>query len=92
MTIDLKQAYILTLFQASDFWKNTLPKPTDNNLKIYIPRRGWGLIDKDINFWTKKLLLEDYDNWSNHFIDGPNSVYYSYVKDHQSDFNGSTTG
>jgi ribonuclease J len=85
MVIDLKQAYILSLFQTSEIWKNTLPKPKDINLKIYIPRRGWGLIDKDINFWTKKLLLEDYDNWSDHFIDEPNAVYYSYVKDHQNE-------
>jgi ribonuclease J len=62
-----------------------LPKPTDNNLKIYIPRRGWGLIDRDINFWTKKLLLEDYDRWSQHFIDEPNAVNYSYVKEHQNE-------
>ncbi|MGD1839002.1 MAG: MBL fold metallo-hydrolase RNA specificity domain-containing protein [Nitrososphaeraceae archaeon] len=85
LIIDFKQAYILNLFQTSDNWKNILPKPTDSNIKIYIPKRGWGLIDKDINFWTKKLVLEDYDNWSDPFIDFPNAVYYSFIRDHQND-------
>jgi ribonuclease J len=85
MVIDLKQAHILTLLQTSETWKNILPKSADNNLKIYVPRRGWGLIDKDINFWTKKLLLEDYDKWSDHFIDEPNAVYYSFVREHQNE-------
>jgi ribonuclease J len=34
MVIDFKQAHILPF-----------PKLSDKNLKIYIPRRGWGLID-----------------------------------------------
>ncbi|HXW11235.1 MAG TPA: MBL fold metallo-hydrolase RNA specificity domain-containing protein [Nitrososphaeraceae archaeon] len=81
MVIDLKQAYILTLFQTSEIWKNTLPKPTDINLKIYIPRRGWGLIDKDINFWTKRVK-----KWLVHFglIRKDSEWYHIHVSGHGS--------
>src|SRR4029078_5075177 len=46
----------------------------DSKIKIYIPRKSWGLIDKDLNIWTKKILLGDYDNWAEDFIDYENSV------------------
>jgi len=48
----------------SEFLKDVYPSPKDNVIKIYIPRKSWGLIDKDINFWTKKVLLGDSSNWS----------------------------
>ena len=50
LIIDLKQAYILKLFQTSNNWKTTYPKPNDARIKIYIPKKGWSLIDKDIDY------------------------------------------
>jgi ribonuclease J len=69
LVIDLKQAYILKLFQTSDNWKSAYPKPKEKGIKIYIPKKGWGLIDKDIDYWGKKLLLEDCYNWAHQFLD-----------------------
>jgi len=85
LVIDLKQAYILKLFQTSEFWKNIYPKPVDNKIKIYIPKRRWGLIDKDLSIWSKKLVLEDYDNWVDEFIDYNNVVNYRDVSTNQKD-------
>ena len=84
LVIDLKQAYILKLFQSSIFQK-TYPKPTDSRIKIYIPRKRWGLIDKDLGIWTKKLLLEDYDNWADEFLDYNNAVNYQDVSSNPKD-------
>jgi len=87
LVIDLKQAYLLKLFQTSEKWKSVYPKPDDKNIKIYLSKKGWGLIDKDIhNKWTKKQLLADYDNWADEFIDYSNSIYHRHVKEHQKDF------
>ena len=83
LVIDLKQAYILKLFQSSDNWRTIYPKPDDNRIKIYIPKKGWGLIDKDRDYWGKKLLLEDYDNWVDEFLDYNNRVDYRDVSSHQ---------
>ena len=74
LVIDLKQAYILKLFNQSEFQKNTYPGPKDSKIKIYLPRKSWGLIDKDVNVWTKKVVLGDYDNWADEFIDYENSI------------------
>jgi hypothetical protein len=83
LVIDLKQAYILKLFQTSDNWKSVYPKPKDQGIKIYIPKRGWGLIDKDIDYWGKKMLLEDYYNWAQQFLDYDNHVDYRDISSHQ---------
>ena len=85
LVIDLKQAYILKLFQRSDNWRTIYPKPVDGKIKIYIPRKGWGLIDKDQDYWGKKLLLEDYDNWADEFLDYSNHVDYRDVSSHQNE-------
>jgi len=83
LVIDLKQAYILKLFNQSEFLKDVYPSPKDNVIKIYKPRKSWGLIDKDVNFWTKKVLLGDYDNWADEFIDYNNSVNHRDVSSNQ---------
>lgn len=43
----------------------------------------WGLIDKDISYWTKKQVLADYDNWADDFIDYPNHVDHRDISVHQ---------
>ncbi len=83
LVIDLKQAYILKLFQNSDSWKNIYPKPDDRKIKIYIPKKVWGLIDKDIEYWGKKMLLEDYPNWVHEFLDYDNRADYRTVSSNQ---------
>ena len=85
LVIDLKQAYILKLFDQSEFLKGVYPSPKDSNVKIYIPRKSWGLIDKDLNTWTKKILLGDYGNWVEEFIDYENSVDHRDITSSQKD-------
>jgi ribonuclease J len=83
LVIDLKQAYILKLFNNADRCKGSYPEPDDKRIKIYIPRKVWGLIDKDINYWSKKLLLADYCDWADEFLDYNNHVDYRDVSSGQ---------
>jgi len=85
LVIDIKQAYILKLFQTSESWKSIYPSHTDVRIKIYLPRRGWGLIDKDLNIWSKKLLCDDYPGWAEDFVELKNSVDYRYVSSRQNE-------
>jgi ribonuclease J len=61
----------------------------DNKCSVYDERpiicRLWGLIDKDINFWTKKILLGDYDNWADDFLNFENSIDHRDVSSHQNE-------
>lgn len=85
LVIDMKQAYLLKLFQGSEQWKNVFPKPDDKRIKIYLPRKKWGIIGRDIGYWTEKQLLEDYDDWEKEFVDYRNAVNYQEVSTHQKD-------
>ena len=83
LVIDLKQAYLLKLFQTSEQWKSVFPRPDDKIIKIYIPKKSWGLKDKDIKHWTGKQLLQDYKKWEQEFLDYQNAVDYRDVSSHQ---------
>jgi ribonuclease J len=81
LVIDLKQAYLLKLFQSSENLKNAYPRPDDGKIKIYIPKKGWGLIGKD---FPSNMILRDYSPWEDEFIEYNNSIDYTDVKEHQS--------
>ncbi len=85
LVIDLKQAYLLKLFQSSEYWNRIFPTPNDKKIKIFIPRKSWGLIDKDSGTWTKKQQQEDYDKWEREFLGYDNAVDYRYVSSNQGD-------
>jgi ribonuclease J len=70
---------------TSQTLKNFYPKPDDKNVKIHIPRKSWGLLYKDINMWTRKLLLEDYEDWEEGFLDHHNKVDSRDVSMHQNE-------
>jgi ribonuclease J len=83
----LKQAYLLKLFQTSEHWKKVFPKPTDKRIKVYLPRKSWGLIGRNniSHYWSEKQLLQDYDAWEREFVDYPNAVDYRDVSSKQKD-------
>jgi ribonuclease J len=83
LVIDLNQVYLLDLFQTSEHWKGVFPKSNGKNIRVYVPRKNWGLLGKDTSFWTEKLLLEDYKEWEKLFLDYNNRVDYQYVSGHR---------
>ena len=85
LAIEPKQAYLLKLFAESDNLKDLYPSPTDKNIKIYMPKGEWGLLDKDINHYTRKLLDEDYKAWVREFLDYDNCIDYRQVKEKQNE-------
>ena len=86
LLIDMKQAYLLKLFDESPNLKGKFPSPNDKNIKVYIQRGSWGLIDKDLETFTERQLLQDYGVWQREFLDYPNSVDYRDVQKNQKEF------
>ena len=86
LVIDLKQAYLLKLFSESENLKGHYPAPTDANIKVYIPRGSWGLIDKDLERFSERQLQIDYAKWQREFLDYPNRVDYRDIKANQKNF------
>ena len=83
LVIDLKQAYMLKLFQTSDTWKKVFPKPMDKRIKLYTPRKNWGLIDKDRDYYSDRVVEQDYDTWEREFLHYNNAVDYRDVSSKQ---------
>ena len=83
LVIEPKQAYLLKLFEQSPNLKGLYPSPTDEHIKIYMPKGEWGLIDKDIDVYTRKLLDEDYKKWAREFLDYGNKVDYRDISKKQ---------
>lgn len=86
LVIDLKQAYLLKLFENSENYKGVYPKIDDPIIRIFESRKSWGLVDKDRDYWTDKIMLEDYDTWEREFIDRDNSIDYRDVSSKQHDY------
>lgn len=86
LAIDLKQAYLLKLFASSQNYGGIYPKIDDPLIKIYVSRKSWGLVDKDREYWTDKIILEDYDSWEREFVGMSNSIDYRDVSSKQKDY------
>ena len=86
LVIDLKQAYLLKLFGSSRALKGQFPGPKDKNVKIFIPRGSWGLLDKDLTKFSERQLSMDYEGWQQEFLDYPNVVDYRDVSKNQKNY------
>ena len=86
LVIDMKQAYLLKLFSESENLKGKYPGPTDQNIKVYIQRGSWGLIDKDLETFTERQLYADYGLWQREFLDYPNAVDYRDIARNQKQY------
>ena len=80
LVVDLKQAYLLKLFQESGIVGHDYPLFDDRLIKIYIPRGTWGLIDKDLSKFSERQLPMDYAEWQRTFLDCSNAIDYRDVK------------
>ena len=84
LVIDYKQAYLLKLFSDSFGSSNPYPDPKDKNIKIYMPKMKWGLIDKDRSVYPDRLVESDYDTWAREFLNYPNMVDHRDISKNQS--------
>jgi ribonuclease J len=55
-----------------------------DDVKILVPKKGWGLIDK--KGIDPDLLEQDYNKWERDFIDRDNSIIYSELKENPSKY------
>ncbi len=84
LVIEPKQAYLLKLFSDSFGSSNPYPDPKDKNIKIYMPKTDWGLIDKDRTVYPDRLVEQDYKMWAREFLNYPNMVDHRDISNNQS--------
>ncbi|MEM2918857.1 MAG: MBL fold metallo-hydrolase [Candidatus Altiarchaeota archaeon] len=81
LVINLKQAYLLKLFENSGI---SAPKIDDENIRIYIPRKGWGVF-RDERF-DDRIQQQDYEYWEREFLEHPNAITAREINKEQEAF------
>ena len=81
MVIDLKQAYLLRLFREAGI--REYPAHDDRRIRIFVPRKSWGLYGRPPEQWPKRLVDADYAVWERELIDMKNAAGADYVREHQ---------
>jgi ribonuclease J len=90
LVVSLKQAYILNLFAGQGY-------PEIEDVMIYQPRKGWGLVDEDRyacinNEWVCKpeidpnQVMRDYKKWERDYLNWDNTIIYKDLQENPKDF------
>jgi ribonuclease J len=81
LVINLKQAYLLELFQ-----KTGVPAPTidDDNIRIYFPRKKYGAVGDDQ--YNANFQKQDYYVWQREFFERANVVSAQDIRESQQDY------
>ena len=85
LVVDMKQAYLLKLFSTSAHYSKLYPAPNDKQIKIFIPRGKWSLLDKDLAKFSERQLEMDYKEWQKEFLTYANAIDYRDVAAHQNE-------
>ena len=81
LAINLKQAYLLELFRNSGI---EAPRVDDDEIRIYVPRKTWGVYQDDR--FSDKIQREDYDYWEREFLDHANAVTAKDIRENQDEY------
>lgn len=81
LTVNLKQAYLLKLLEENGV---SAPRLDDEIIRIYIPRKRWGLILRDD--YPENIKLQDYSKWEREFLWHKNSVTFKDIRNNQSNY------
>jgi ribonuclease J len=76
LCISIKQAAILERLRAAG--EDELPSLDDPHLRIYVPRKGWGLLGRD--GVPRDLALQDYAVWERDYVDHPRAVTAAEIR------------
>ncbi len=76
-----KQAYLLdTLAAMGGELDEAVPRTTDPDVRIYVPRKGWGLVER-ADLWEEhpNLVEAEYQGWERTYLRHPNRVLRSDI-------------
>ena len=80
-TISMKQAYLLKLLEEEHV---NAPRINDPNIRIYIPLKDWGLLNrKDLD---SELIASEYDMWERDFLTHKNIVTAEEIRKNHSKY------
>ena len=82
LAIESRIAYLLELLKGKDSIQ--VPSIDDENIRVYLMRKSWGLVDRPD--YPDEIRKGDYDDWEQRYMDRKNTVSYKDVRGSQKDF------
>lgn len=82
LVLSTKQANLLEKLSEVN---NDVPKLTDKNMRVFMTRKNWGLIDrKDLP--DDSLKLGDYVGWEREYLNHPSMIDYNELRKNPSEY------
>jgi ribonuclease J len=82
LAINTKQANLL---EKLGHVNPDIPKTTDKNIKIFLTRKYWGLIDKT-GLPDESVKALDYSSWERKYLDHSNMIDYRALKNNHDEY------
>lgn len=82
LVLSTKQANLLEKLSEVN---EQVPRPTDKNIRIFLTRKSWGLLDKD-DLPDEQLKNADYEKWERPYLEHPNMVDYNELRNNPSEY------
>ena len=79
LIIEYRQALLLDLLRKEGI--TSLPSSDDKNLRIFFPKKSWGLIGR--NEYTEEQIKQDYSTWEKNYLDANNTIVAEEIKSNQ---------
>lgn len=82
LVLSTKQANLLEKLSEVN---EEVPKITDKNIRIFLTRKSWGLLDRE-DLPDAHLKEADYAGWERVYLEHPNMVDYNVLRDNPSEY------
>lgn len=82
LVIETRQALLLDLLKSKGYTE--LPSSNDEHIKIFTPRKGWGLIER--KGISQEHQLRDYQSWEKTYITRDNTITAEQIRKNQKEY------
>jgi ribonuclease J len=82
LVIEYRQALLLDLLREHGI--EELPKSTDQNIKVFYPKKSWGLVGR--TDFPEDQIEKDYDTWERTYFSLKNVIDAKEISTHQKDY------
>ena len=83
LVIEYRQAMLLDLL-AENGSENALPKSDDENIRIFYPKKSWGLIGR--SDFPDEQKVQDYTSWERNYVNAKNTIAAEDISKNQKDY------
>jgi ribonuclease J len=79
LILEYRQAMLLDLMKQHGI--ENLPKSKDENIKIFYPKKSWGLVGRDD--FPDEVIKQDYSTWEKNYLDYDNIIFAEEIREKQ---------